>query len=302
MLGALNRLMSPVSLTENRRQVEEWERRALDELRSGDIGRGLDAFEAQGRLVTGPDAIEVRQRMADDWFAWQRRGEDAAMIAIRRSDVDDLNGRARRHLVATGSLWGPELEIDERPYQAGDEIICLRNDYRLGVRNGDRATVERVDPDRRTMRVRLDDGLRTLPAQYLEAGHVAHAYATTIHKSQGMTVDRCLVLGTDDLYREAGCVALSRGRTANVLHAVGGRAIEDDLTHVPQRDEHDPVDVVRESLSREGAKQLATEKASPLDDSGIGAVERRQLLVEVEALEALPPPSWHDDLGIGLDL
>ncbi len=106
MLGALNRLLDPVSLTENRRQVEEWEREALDELRCGDVDLGLDAFEAQGRLATGPDAIEVRQKMADDWFEWRQQGEDVAMIAIRRSDVDDLNGRARRHLVAAGQLWG----------------------------------------------------------------------------------------------------------------------------------------------------------------------------------------------------
>lgn len=150
--------------------------------------------------------------MADDWYEWRRQGEDVAMIAIRRGDVDDLNGRARRHREANGELWGPVLEVDERPYQAGDEIVCLRNDYRLGVRNGDRATVERVDPDGRTMRVRLDDGVRAPPAEYLDAGHVAHAYATTIHKAQGMTVDRCLTLGTDDLYREAGYVALSRGQ------------------------------------------------------------------------------------------
>jgi len=34
--------------------------------------------------------------------------------------------------------------------------------------------------------------------------------ASTIHKSQGETVDRAFVLGTAGLYREAGYVALSR--------------------------------------------------------------------------------------------
>jgi ATP-dependent exoDNAse (exonuclease V) alpha subunit len=240
--------------------------------------------------------------MADDWYEWRRQGEDVAMIAIRRSDVDDLNGRARRLREANGELRGPVLEIDERPYQTGDEIVCLRNDYRLGVRNGDRAVVERVDPERNTMRVRLDDGVRVLPTEYLDAGHIAHAYATTIHKAQGMTVDRCLTLGTDDLYREAGYVALSRGRTANILYAVGGRGVDDDLTHARQRDASDPVDLVRDALGREAAKQLAIEKAVPDHDWGIGATERRRLLAEIEALDGAPQPSRDDDFGVGIGL
>lgn len=300
MLAALNRLLDPVSLVENRRQVEAWEREALDDLRWGDVERGLDAFEANGRLVTGADTIEVRQMMADEWFKWRRQGEDVAMIAIRRSDVDDLNGRARRLREAAGELWGPVLEICERPYQAGDEIVCLRNDYRLGVRNGDRAVVERVDPERNKMRVRLDDGVRVLPADYLDAGHVSHAYATTIHKAQGMTVDRCLTLGTDDLYREAGYVALSRGRTANVLYAVGGHGVDEDLTHAPRQDASDPVDLVRDAFGRQAGKQLAIEKAVPDHDWGIGATERRHLLAEIEALDGAPQPSRDGDFGIGL--
>src|SRR5690606_1187282 len=91
-------------------------------------------------------------------------------------------------------------------------------------------------------------------ADYLDAGHVTHGYATTIHKAQGMTVDRCLTLGTDDLYREAGYVALSRGRTANILYAVGGPGIDDDLTHAPQHDATDAVVLVRDAFGRQAAR------------------------------------------------
>ena len=300
MLNALTRLLDPITLAENRRQHELWEREALAELRTGDVDVALDTYQAHGRLVTGPHPIVVRQTMADDWWVARQDGDQVVMLAIRRSDVDDLNGRARQHLEAAGIVHGPALEIDERRYQAGDEIICLYNDYRLGVRNGDRATIEAIDSDHRTMRIRTGDGMRTLPAEYLDAGHVAHGYATTIHKAQGATVDHSLVLGTDDLYREAGYVALSRGRTTNTLYTVGAPEPDLDLTHAPQRDNRPSADLVRDALHRDASKDLAVESADPLDDWGIGRVERRRLVTELEALKDLPPPAVDDDFGLGL--
>ncbi|MBA2726325.1 MAG: hypothetical protein H0U53_10080 [Actinobacteria bacterium] len=48
------------------------------------------------------------------------------------------------------------------------------------------------------LEVRLDnESLVTLPTDYLQAGHVTHAYAISGHKAQGMTTDRALVLGDE---------------------------------------------------------------------------------------------------------
>ncbi|MGZ4786005.1 MAG: hypothetical protein ACXV5S_10055, partial [Acidimicrobiales bacterium] len=170
----------------------------------------------------------------------------------------------------------------------------------LDVRNGDRATIEAIDPEHRTMRIRTADGLRMLPAEYLDAGHVAHGYATTIHKAQGATVDHSLVLGTDDLYRQAGYVALSRGRTTNTLYTVGAPEPDLDLTHAPQRDNRQPADLVRDALHRDASKELAVESADPLDDWGIGRTETRRLITAVERLRDAPPPAVDDDFGLGL--
>src|SRR5207248_3894637 len=98
---------------------------------------------------------------------------------------DGRLGRERL-LIATGT----ELAV-------GDRIVCLRNERRLGIANGTRATVTAVDVSARAVSVERDDGRRlTLPAAYLEAGQVAHAYALTGHKTQGLTVERAFVLAT----------------------------------------------------------------------------------------------------------
>ena len=152
------------------------------------------------------------------------------MIGLRRDDVADLNHRARARMLTDGRLTGPSLIAGEVELQAGDRIVCLRNQPRLGVVNGTRATVTRVGAGRRHAIEVVDDlGVQLLlPADYVDAGHVTHGYAITGHKAQGLTCDHTYTLGTETLYREWGYVAMSRGRVTNQLYH--GPAIDDDDT------------------------------------------------------------------------
>jgi len=205
LLRGLGRRIPPIRLTENRRQQEAWERDALAQLRRGQIDDAVGAYQAHDRIHTHETAPAARDAMTSDWWAATLAGDRVLMLATRWSDVDDLNARGRSHLQAAGMLTGPTLTLDERPYQAGDRIMTLRNDRRLGVRNGTCALITTIDPEQRELTVRTDAGaVLALPARYLDAGHVRHAYATTIHKAQGQTADRAFVLGSDLLYQEAG--------------------------------------------------------------------------------------------------
>ena len=96
-----------------------------------------------------------------------------------------------------GWLHGPTIDVDGVAFQAGDAVMMLRNNRKLGVRNGNRGTVIDVDSNEQTMRVSLARGQVTLPAAYLQAGNVGHAYAMTINKAHGMTCDRTMTLGND---------------------------------------------------------------------------------------------------------
>lgn len=292
LVGLAKRLI-PIELIENRRQRDRWERDALAELRCGDIDTAFAAYRDNDRIVTAPTAIDVRRAIVADWRSHTLAGDSVAMVAYRRDDVDDLNGRARAYRVRAGELTGPELLIDDRPYQAGDHIICLRNNRRLGVHNGTRATIEVVDPDQRTITIAVDGRRIVLPTPYLDDGHVAHGYPTTIHKAQGATVDRGRVLGTDELFRERGYVALSRGRITNHLYLVGAPDIEDPAGHGPPPLGSDPADVVQAALHRQGDKRLAIDTGEPLATWTLD-----DLLAEHHLLATLlaqcPPDRSHD--------
>ncbi|PNB53243.1 Ti-type conjugative transfer relaxase TraA, partial [Pseudomonas sp. GW531-E2] len=86
-----------------------------------------------------------------------------------------------------------QTERGERQFADNDRILFLKNERELGVKNGSLGTIERAGRD--TLAVRLDDG-RKVEVDLKSYAHVDHGYAATVHKTQGMTVDRTHVLAT----------------------------------------------------------------------------------------------------------
>jgi hypothetical protein len=239
LFRALTTRLPAIELTDNRRQAHVWEQVALDELRHGEVDTALATYRQHGRIRTAATAEQVRATLVDDW--WATAQDDlpgSIMIALRRSDVADLNHRARAAMLTAGRLTGPALHAGEHELRAGDRIVCLRNDRRVGVVNGTRATITRIDPTTRTVEAVDDRGVQlTLPAGYLDAGHVTHGYAITGHKAQGLTCEHTYTLGTETLYREWGYVAMSRGRLTNQLYHGPPCDHDDGLHHHVHHDD-----------------------------------------------------------------
>src|SRR3546814_13718724 len=70
------------------------------------------------------------------------------------------------------------------------------NERELGVKNGSLGTVEKAASDR--LEVRLDNG-RRVAVDLKSYADIDHGYAATVHKTQGMTVDRTHILATPGL-------------------------------------------------------------------------------------------------------
>jgi hypothetical protein len=154
-----------------------------------------------------------------------------------------LNRAARERLHEQRELGtdvAVRTERGVREFADNDRILFLKNERDLGVKNGSLGQVEKVEPDR--LAVRLDDG-RRISVDLKTYAHIDHGYAATVHKTQGMTVDRTHVLATPGLDAHASYVALSRHRDGTALHY--GR---DDLA-----DEA----ALRHTLARERPKDMA---------------------------------------------
>lgn len=261
LFAALVERNGAVELHDNHRQRSDLERQALTLLREGASGDFLAHTAKEGRLHVAEGHTEAKARLVADW--WHAGASDLAgsvMIAYRRSDVAELNAVARALLEREGRLGPERLRLDSGLELApGDRVLLTRNDRALGVANGQRGSVVAVDGDECSVGVELDDHRRlTLPARYLGAGHVRHAYALTGHKTQGITVEHAFVLAPGEgKLKEWGYVALSRARGDTHLYAVE-REIDPDLS--PHR--HEPqggVERLADALTRSAAQTLATD-------------------------------------------
>jgi hypothetical protein len=284
-------------LEHNRRQQQPWERAALDALRAGDAAAAIASYLEHGRVVMRRRPGGLRDKLVGDWWhAAHRPGEQPPiMLAARRVDVADLNARARTRMQTAGRLGADPLRVGGREFAVGDRVLLLRNAYRLGVLNGTRATVLSVDHDRGSLGVRTDDDrLVELPGWYLHGWGrcwVDHGYAMTATKAQGMTTDRAFVLGTDELYREWGYVAMSRARLETRLYvATGDPELQDlDLRSSPAGD---LVAGLARWLERSRGKHLALDQRSrvSIDDTASTSVP-----ASLRPTPAAPPPTRDGD-------
>ena len=98
-----------IELRENRRQVEPWERTAVDHLRSGHVDQALALYNAHDRIHIAADDTAAIDRVVSEW--WNSRSDDVVMIAGRRNDVARLNAAARERMRAAGRLGAHELRV-----------------------------------------------------------------------------------------------------------------------------------------------------------------------------------------------
>jgi conjugative relaxase-like TrwC/TraI family protein len=289
---ALRLRLGASELTENRRQLQAWEREALELVRSGLVEEAVAACRAHDRVVAADSKPASTLALLNDWWAaWlqaeQNPSEDVVLLAYRRSEVDRLNSARQQLLAARGRLSEPRLQVEDLELAVGDRVVCGRNAIsQLGVANGTRGAVTALDPQARTLTIRVDGREPrevVLPGWYLDGRQrgernrrVDLAYATTGHRAQGLTRWRALVrlTGTEDtnwLY-----VQLSRARHQTTLYPVVGPEPQGPAElDLPDREVGDGYEQLARALSRAGDQTLAIDTSSTLDLRRLSTAELR---------------------------
>ncbi|GAP54416.1 probable conjugal transfer protein TraA, partial [Arthrobacter sp. Hiyo6] len=226
MLGWLERTGKAVKLKTIWRFTQPWERQSSLKLRSGDR-QAIQDYNSHGRIRSGTYDAMV-DAAYDRWNNDVQAGRTSILIAPDNDTVALLNERAQADQVATGRV-DPEWAIllsDGLHAGRGDRILARRNDRRLTdhtgdfIRNGTLITITHEPAaDGSVTGTRLDTGATiTLNSQYL-AESAELGYATTAHRSQGITVDTGHTLVSEGrLTRELFYVSMTRGRHSNTAY------------------------------------------------------------------------------------
>nr|WP_236823771.1 Ti-type conjugative transfer relaxase TraA [Blastochloris viridis] len=261
---------------EVRRQREGWQRDATRDLATGRTGEAIQAYDTHGMVHEASTRHQARENLIGRWDRDRQASPDLSRIILTHTnaEVQALNDAARERMRAAGDLDDDvrvTTQRGDRSFARGDRIMFLQNERRLGgdglgVKNSTLGTIEHVSPQ--SITVRTDDG-RSVSFDLKDYDRIDHGYAATIHKAQGMTVDRALVLATPGLDAHSSYVALSRHRDSLDLHY--GR---DDFASEER--------LVR-TLSRDRAKDMATdyERLDPAQ----GYAERRGITFRERVVE-----------------
>ncbi|MBK9002504.1 MAG: Ti-type conjugative transfer relaxase TraA [Sphingomonadales bacterium] len=236
-----------VEIHEVRRQREEWQRDATRDLATGRTGNAIAAYDRNDMVHSADTREQARGDLIDRWDRDRQASPGSSRIILTHTNVEvrELNEAARDRMREAGDL-GEDVRVTvergERSFAVGDRVMFLQNERGLGVKNGTLGTIEQVSAQ--SMTVQTDDGW-PIAFDLKDYDRIDHGYAATIHKAQGMTVNRTHVLATPGVDTHGSYVALSRHRDGMDLHY--------------GRDDFASQDKLVNTLSRDRSKDMATD-------------------------------------------
>lgn len=190
--------ISYVVLENIRRQKVEVLKEAVNEAVKGDVNRSLDILS--DKIIEIENREERLKKIARD-YVFQRSDDRKKSIILTGSNYDrhEINGYVRDNLKGLGVLKENKGHIFilrtnnghkmKRELLENDKIIFLRNDNKLGVRNGQAGYIKKIEENN----IWCETNNKLLKIDVNNYNYLDYGYALTVHKAQGQTVNKAFV-------------------------------------------------------------------------------------------------------------
>jgi conjugative relaxase-like TrwC/TraI family protein len=220
MFDRLSQIAPSSALSNVRRTLDRAERRAWADLRAGRSDRAMAHYHSCGRLHMADTRDEAVEHAVRDWAKLTEThpiSEVALISDASNNEIARLNARAQHYRAERSELGDLEVQIPGVHYgvRKGDRITLVDQHHQPGeerIENGSRGEVLDVT-SAGEVRVEFDvtGHRRTLAGNDL--ANVRLGYAQHIHRAQGATVTRTLVVtGGWQTSKEPAYVEASRAR------------------------------------------------------------------------------------------
>jgi exodeoxyribonuclease V alpha subunit len=137
-----------------------------------------DAEKAADRVV------ELTVTRIKNKFGLDPQKDIQVLSPMHRGDsgVSELNRRLQG-MLNPPSTSRSEYRQSGRVFREGDRVMQIRNDYERKIFNGDMGMIQLIDLENQVLSIDFEG--RLVPCEYQQLDELVHAYAVSIHKSQG---------------------------------------------------------------------------------------------------------------------
>jgi conjugative relaxase-like TrwC/TraI family protein len=207
-------------LSDVRRTLDKGEQRAWADLRAGRSDRAMAHYLSRGQLFMSDTRDQAVEHAVENWarLTTEYPIKEVALISDASNvEIDRLNARAQNHRLERGELGPLEAQVPGVHYSVrqGDRVTLIDRHHEAGrarIENGSQGDVLNVTPAGE-VQIRFDITGRTRTLAGEELASVRLGYAQHIHRAQGATVPRSLVVtGGWQTSREPAYVEASRAR------------------------------------------------------------------------------------------
>ena len=175
-------------------------------------------------LHFGLSAADVVRKLYMEWIPkyFGRNREIQIITPMTRGSLGTVNLNRMIQQSANPQQKGKcQLQVGERTFRVNDRVIHRRNNYDLGVFNGDIGIIRHIDNEELNCIVSFFPDDRQVLYQREDIAELDLAYAITIHKSQGSEFEAVIVPVLTQhfkmLFRNLIYTALTRARGLAVL-------------------------------------------------------------------------------------
>jgi conjugative relaxase-like TrwC/TraI family protein len=220
MFARLSDIAPSAELSNIRRTLDPGEQRAWADLRAGRSDRAMAHYHARGQLHMADTRDEAIEHAAQNWAALTGTHDPSEVALISdasNQEINRLNARAQHFRSERGELGDLEVPVPGVHYgiRQGDRIALIDQHHEPGVErieNGTRGEVLDITPAGEVL-IEFDVTGRRRTIADDDLARVRLGYAQHIHRAQGATVTRTLVVtGGWQTSKEPAYVEASRAR------------------------------------------------------------------------------------------